>query len=203
MSNLKSSMFVLKGGEEGESATAKRARERKEREARMAEERRAREEQLELERKEREEARLKAKKEREEREERERLEREEAETKDVFASKSIDVTPLKNAKVIFVIGGPGSGKGTQCAKMVDRYGYTHISSGDLLRKEVNSGSRRGRKLNEIMKKGGLVPDNVVLDMIKEAMLANVDSSKGFLIDGYPRKVEQGIEFEKEVSILFY
>lgn len=83
--------------------------------------------------------------------------------------------------------------------MVDRYGYCHISSGDLLRKEVASGSRRGRKLNEIMKKGGLVPDNVVLDMIKEAMLANVENAKGFLIDGYPRKVDQGIEFEKEVK----
>ncbi len=166
----------------------------------MAEEKRLREEQLENDRKEREEARLKAKKEREEREERERIEREEAETKDVFASKNIDVSALKNAKVIFVIGGPGSGKGTQCTKMADRYGFTHISSGELLRKEVNSGSRRGRKLNEIMKKGGLVPDNVVLDMIKEAMLANVKNSKGFLIDGYPKTVEQAHEFDNNVSL---
>lgn len=183
--------------EDGESASERRARERREREERMAEERRLREEQMDKEYREREEAREKSRKEREERAEKDRLEREEREMKDLFASRNIDVSPLKDAKVIFVIGGPGSGKGTQCAKMVDRYGYTHISSGDLLRKEVDSGSRRGRKLAEIMKKGDLVPDNVVLDMIKEAMLANKDS-KGFLIDGYPRKVEQGVEFEKEI-----
>lgn len=179
--------FEEEENEDGESASERRARERREREEKM-----------DAEQREREEARQKARKEREEMEERDRLEKEEREMKDLFASRNIDVSPLKDSKVIFVIGGPGSGKGTQCAKMVDRYGYCHISSGDLLRKEVNSGSRRGRKLNEIMKKGGLVPDNVVLDMIKEAMLANVDNAKGFLIDGYPRKVDQGIEFEKEI-----
>ena len=83
--------------------------------------------------------------------------------------------------------------------MVERYGYTHISSGDLLRAEVDSGSKRGRKLNEMMKKGLLVPDTVILDMIKEKMLSVADTSKGFLIDGYPRKIEQGLEFEKEVK----
>ena len=82
--------------------------------------------------------------------------------------------------------------------MVDRYGYTHISSGDLLRAEVASGSERGNKLNEIMKKGALVPNKVVLNMIKEAMLAQVATSNGFLIDGYPRKVEQGVEFERDI-----
>jgi adenylate kinase len=82
--------------------------------------------------------------------------------------------------------------------MVDRYGYTHISSGDLLRAEVASGSERGQKLSEIMKKGALVPNKVVLNMIKEAMLEKVKDSNGFLIDGYPRKIEQGIEFEKEI-----
>ena len=81
--------------------------------------------------------------------------------------------------------------------MVERYGYTHISSGDLLR--ADSGSNRGRKLNEMMKKGLLVPDSVILDMIKEKMLSVADTSKGFLIDGYPRKIEQGLEFEKEVK----
>ena len=191
LNNFIKNFFFFKENEDGESASERRARERREREEKM-----------DAEQREREEARQKARKEREEMEERDRLEKEEREMKDLFASRNIDVSPLKDSKVIFVIGGPGSGKGTQCAKMVDRYGYCHISSGDLLRKEVNSGSRRGRKLNEIMKKGGLVPDNVVLDMIKEAMLANVDNAKGFLIDGYPRKVDQGIEFEKEVNFSF-
>jgi adenylate kinase len=54
-------------------------------------------------------------------------------------------------------GGPGSGKGTQCEKIVAKYGYTHLSTGDLLRNEVQSGSERGKKLNDIMERGELVP----------------------------------------------
>ena len=73
-----------------------------------------------------------------------------------------------------------------------------MSSGDLLRAEAKSGSERGKKLDKMMKRGLLVPDNVVLDLIKEAMLANKDKSEGFLIDGYPCKLEQGTEFEKQI-----
>lgn len=54
-------------------------------------------------------------------------------------------------------GGPGSGKGTQCEKIVQKYGYTHLSTGDLLRAEVSSGSERGKMLSSIMEKGELVP----------------------------------------------
>ena len=99
-----------------------------------------------------------------------------------------------------MVGGPGSGKGTQCEKIVDKYGYTHLSSGDLLRAEVKSGSERGKQLNEMMQRGELVPNEIVLDMIRDAMLANADKSNGFLIDGYPRQVDQGVEFENTVEI---
>ncbi len=74
-----------------------------------------------------------------------------------------------------------------------------MSSGDLLRAEVASGSERGKKLNEIMAKGQLVPNDIVLEMIKDAMLAQVDTAKGFLIDGYPRQVDQGIAFEEKIG----
>ncbi|XP_026550263.1 adenylate kinase isoenzyme 1-like, partial [Notechis scutatus] len=94
--------------------------------------------------------------------------------------------------------GPGSGKGTQCEKIVQKYGYTHLSTGDLLREEVSSGSDRGKKLSAIMEKGELVPLDTVLDMLRDAMLAKADQSKGYLIDGYPREVNQGVEFEKKV-----
>ncbi|XP_061589231.1 LOW QUALITY PROTEIN: adenylate kinase isoenzyme 1 [Cololabis saira] len=113
---------------------------------------------------------------------------------------------IKDAKIIFVVGGPGSGKGTQCEKIVAKYGYTHLSSGDLLRAEVSSGSERGKTLQAIMQKGRARPAerlaacrDTVLDMIKDAMIAKAGVSKGFLIDGYPREVKQGEEFEKKIG----
>merc|ERR1712190_533969 len=81
--------------------------------------------------------------------------------------------------IVWVLGGPGFGKGTQCDKIVAKYGFTHLSSGDLLREEVASGSDRGKSLTAIMEKLG--------------------GSKGFLIDGYPREVAQGEEFEKAIA----
>lgn len=115
--------------------------------------------------------------------------------------KEYDLTPLKesNLPIIWVLGGPGSGKGTQCDKIVKKYGFTHLSTGDLLRNEVQSGSERGQKLNKIMEQGELVPLDAVLGLLTEAMLANVTSSKGFLIDGYPRELEQGLTFEKQIA----
>nr|XP_054919206.1 uncharacterized protein LOC129380930 [Dermacentor andersoni] len=108
-------------------------------------------------------------------------------------------TPLDvKVPVIFVFGGPGSGKGTQCGKIVEKYGFTHISSGDLLRAEVQSGSDRGKEMNEVMKKGELVPLDIVLQLLKEAIKKDLEKSKGFLIDGYPRNTEQGDRFEAEV-----
>ncbi|XP_021354677.1 uncharacterized protein LOC110451142 isoform X2 [Mizuhopecten yessoensis] len=112
---------------------------------------------------------------------------------------STDAAPsLKDAKVIFVVGGPGSGKGTQCAKIVEKYGFCHLSSGDLLREEVSSGSDRGKRLNEIMEKGELVTLDEVLALLRNAMEAKISTSKCFLIDGYPRELEQGTRFENEI-----
>jgi adenylate kinase len=118
-------------------------------------------------------------------------------------SKETDYSALKSAKIIFIVGGPGSGKGTQCERIVKKYGYTHLSSGDLLREEVKSGSDRGKQLNEMMQKGLLVSNQTVLDMIKDAMLKSISTSKGFLIDGYPRQIDQGLEFEKQVDYLLF
>jgi len=109
-----------------------------------------------------------------------------------------DVNPLADAKVVFVVGGPGSGKGTQCSRIVEKYGFCHLSSGDLLREEVASGSERGKRLNEIMEKGELVPLDAVLELIRDAMKAKLSETKCFLIDGYPREMEQGVRFEKEL-----
>lgn len=110
-----------------------------------------------------------------------------------------DLGKLKNTKIIFVVGGPGSGKGTQCERIVQKYGFTHLSTGDLLREAVQSKSERGEQLNALMKEGKLVPMEVVLDLLKENMIKNADKSKGFLIDGYPREVPQAKKFEEMIA----
>merc|ERR1711934_1036358 len=94
--------------------------------------------------------------------------------------------------IVWVLGGPGCGKGTQCDKIVAQYGFTHLSSGDLLREEVASGSERGKNLTAIMESGQLV-------LLAEAMIKKLGGSKGFLIDGDPREVAQGEGFEKAIA----
>jgi len=109
-------------------------------------------------------------------------------------------------RIVFVLGGPGSGKGTQCARVVEKFGYTHLSTGDLLRAEVESSGERGQKIAQIMEEGKLVPQDVVIELLKDAMLRYPDSP-GFLIDGFPRKMSQGVQFEQEVTechfVLFF
>ncbi|CAJ0954253.1 unnamed protein product, partial [Mesorhabditis belari] len=91
-------------------------------------------------------------------------------------------------------------KGNSMRQDCRKYGLSHLSSGDLLRDEVKSGSPRGSELTAIMEAGQLVPLEVVLDLVKEAMLKKVaQGTKGFLIDGYPREVAQGIQFEGEIQ----
>ncbi|KAH9498984.1 Adenylate kinase isoenzyme 5 [Bulinus truncatus] len=126
-----------------------------------------------------------------------------AEVQKIFDEIEANEKALKSAKVVFVIGGPGSGKGTQCANIVKDYGFCHLSSGDLLRDEVKSGSERGQRLNAIMEKGELVPLEEVLELMKNAIVSNLTKTSCFLIDGYPRELEQGLKFEKEVAPCSY
>lgn len=109
------------------------------------------------------------------------------------------------APIIWVLGGPGCGKGTQCDRIVAKYHFSHFSTGDLLRVEVGSGSEKGKELQDMMSKGVLVPNEVVLKLLEAAML-KVSDTPGFLIDGYPREPAQGPEFEKfiaPVDIILY
>ncbi|XP_077627263.1 adenylate kinase isoenzyme 5 isoform X2 [Crocuta crocuta] len=106
---------------------------------------------------------------------------------------------LRKCKIIFMIGGPGSGKGTQCEKLVEKYGFTHLSTGELLRKELSSESARSKLIRDIMERGDLVPSGIILELLKEAMLASLSDTKGFLIDGYPQEVKQGQEFGHRIG----
>jgi len=90
---------------------------------------------------------------------------------------------------IVLFGPPGSGKGTQAQKIIDKYGLVHISTGDLLRSEVAGQTDLGLKARAIMDAGELVSDEIVIEMIKKKLNEHKDG-KGFIFDGFPRTVEQ-------------
>ena len=90
---------------------------------------------------------------------------------------------------LILFGPPGSGKGTQSEKLIEKYGWIHLSTGDLLRKEIANATQLGLEAKAFMDKGHLVPDEVVIGMIGHALDAN-PKAKGFLFDGFPRTVAQ-------------
>ncbi|XP_056631040.1 UMP-CMP kinase [Diorhabda sublineata] len=88
-------------------------------------------------------------------------------------------------KVVFVLGGPGAGKGTQCLKIVEHFGYTHLSAGDLLRAERNNpGSQYGELIENYIKEGKIVPVEITCSLLEKAMKES--GKEKFLIDGFPR-----------------
>ena len=93
--------------------------------------------------------------------------------------------------VVFVLGGPGSGKGTQCANIVKHYGFVHLSAGDLLRGEVNSGSANGAMIAELIKQGKIVPAEVTVALLKAAIFRHFEEQHKtrFLVDGFPRNAD--------------
>ncbi|KAI9681643.1 MAG: hypothetical protein M1829_000842 [Trizodia sp. TS-e1964] len=102
--------------------------------------------------------------------------------------------------VIFVLGGPGSGKGTQCARLVRDFHFTHLSAGDLLRAEqTRPGSEFGAEIRAAIKNGDIVRQEVTVALLSNAIRAALVDGRGkFLIDGFPRKMDQAVLFEKEV-----
>ena len=90
---------------------------------------------------------------------------------------------------IVLLGAPGAGKGTQAAKLVEEFSTPHISTGDMLRAAIAAGTEMGLKAKEYMDQGQLVPDEVVIGIVKDR-LADADCQKGYILDGFPRTVEQ-------------
>src|SRR6185436_13715736 len=86
---------------------------------------------------------------------------------------------------MILVGPPGAGKGTQAARLVDTFRIPHISSGDMMRAEVKSGSDLGKKLDGYMSTGGLVPDDVTIELVLKRVTAP-DTANGFMLDGFPR-----------------
>lgn len=100
---------------------------------------------------------------------------------------------------IILFGPPGSGKGTQSAKLIEKYGLIHLSTGDLLRSEIAKQTPLGMEAKKIIDKGQLVPDEVVIGMISSALDAN-PQAKGFLFDGFPRTPAQSEALDKLLQL---
>ena len=99
---------------------------------------------------------------------------------------------------IVLLGAPGAGKGTQGQKLVEEYGIAHISTGDLLRAAVKAQSELGKQAKAFMDAGQLVPDQLVIDLVKER-LAEPDAQKGFMLDGFPRNIAQAETLDAELK----
>lgn len=95
------------------------------------------------------------------------------------------------------MGAPGAGKGTQCKNIVNRYGLLHLSSGDILRRERAAGTELGRKAQQYMDSGALVPDEIIIEMMAEA-IKNAPPV-GFILDGFPRTVNQAAALDRALD----
>lgn len=99
---------------------------------------------------------------------------------------------------LILFGPPGAGKGTQAKRLMHRYGIPHISTGDILRVAVWDGTELGVKASAYMKAGELVPDGIILDLVRER-LREPDCREGFILDGFPRTVAQAEGLEDGLS----
>jgi len=109
-----------------------------------------------------------------------------------------------------LLGPPGAGKGTQAVRIVEKYNVPHISTGDIFRENIKNGTELGKKAQEYMNKGELVPDDLVIEIATTRLLAD-DCKNGFLLDGFPRTVyqaekldafleEHGMKLDKVIDI---
>jgi len=106
---------------------------------------------------------------------------------------------------IILFGVPGSGKGTQARRLDERFGYCHISTGDLIRAEISAGTPLGRRVQPILEKGGYIDDSIMVEMVRERV-ARLDDAAGYVLDGFPRTLDQAhslsrLEVSREISIL--
>lgn len=118
------------------------------------------------------------------------------------AASSLDATKETPKRVLpkiyFVLGNAGAGKGSQCAKLVEKYGFAHLSAGDLLRAEVDSHTEQGKMISDLIKEGKIVPGEVTIELLKAAIEKSTDKP-GILIDGFPRALTQAGMFEKDIT----
>ncbi len=98
---------------------------------------------------------------------------------------------------VILLGPPGSGKGTQSYKLVEKYQLSHISTGDILRSQISTKTQLGTEAKKYMDKGELVPDNLIIEMVS----STTSKLPSILLDGFPRTINQALALEKEMEIL--
>ncbi len=101
---------------------------------------------------------------------------------------------------LIMLGAPGAGKGTQAAKVAAKYQIPHISTGDIFRANIKNGTELGKKAKSYMDAGGLVPDELVCDLVADR-IAQEDCSRGFILDGFPRTIPQAEALDAAVEKL--
>jgi adenylate kinase len=101
---------------------------------------------------------------------------------------------------IILLGPPGAGKGTQAKRLIDKYGIPQISTGDMLRAALKAGTALGLEAKKFMDQGALVPDSVVIGLVKERIQQS-DCAKGYMLDGFPRNVSQAEALDKMLGEL--
>uniref|UniRef100_A0A0E0HMD2 adenylate kinase n=1 Tax=Oryza nivara TaxID=4536 RepID=A0A0E0HMD2_ORYNI len=107
----------------------------------------------------------------------------------------------KKVKIIFVLGGPGSGKGTQCSNIVEHFDFIHLSAGELLRAEINSGSENGTMIDTIITEGKIVPSEITIKLLQEAIIKGGNDK--YIIDGFPRNEENRVVFESVTLVTYF
>lgn len=98
---------------------------------------------------------------------------------------------------IIIFGAPGSGKGTQGELISKKYGLKHISTGEILRKEITTGTELGKIADQYISQGQLAPDHLMIDII-ESVIKNNKNEKGFIFDGFPRTLAQGVALDNKL-----
>ena len=96
---------------------------------------------------------------------------------------------------LVLFGAPGSGKGTQSEKIIDRYGLHHISTGEVLRKQIKEGTELGKIADSYISKGHLIPDDLMIDILRQELKGLPKECTGVIFDGFPRTIPQAVELE--------
>ncbi|KAL6267327.1 hypothetical protein P5V15_000402 [Pogonomyrmex californicus] len=112
----------------------------------------------------------------------------------------LDVSPIRESRlpIIFLIGGPGAGKSTQCLRVAKHYGFCAMISKELLRSEIITGSQRGIILAYLMSEDKLIPADVMVQLIIRKMLKELKTTRGFLLSGFPREKLQCQHFDRQI-----